>query len=128
VLEEFLGRPKVAPLFAKDWVDVMIDTDRMTGGKELMERLKRDRDGGLPWLVVLDAEGAELITSNVLVTGQDGSERPAGNIGAPVQPEEIAHFLVMLQRTRQHLTDEELETLAADLRAFAKPYQRPARR
>ena len=30
MLEEFLGRPEVKPLMAKDYVDLVIDTDRMT--------------------------------------------------------------------------------------------------
>ncbi len=120
MLEEFLGRPKVAPLLAKDYVDVMIDTDRMTGGKEVMERLKGERSGGLPWMIVLDADGKELITSNL--------EEGGGNIGAPAQPNEIAHYMTMLRRTKQHLTDDELAVIEADLNEFAKPYQRPARK
>lgn len=128
MLEEFLGRPKVAPLLAKDYVDVMIDTERMTGGEALMDRLKGDREGGLPWSIVLDADGKELITSNKIVRDADGNETLGGNIGAPVQPDEIDHYLVMLARTKQHLTEVDVATIAADLREYAKPYQRPARR
>ena len=56
MLEEFLGREKTAPLLAKGWVDVMIDVDRDTGGKAINERLKGERQGGLPWMVILDAD------------------------------------------------------------------------
>lgn len=116
MLEEFLERPKVAPLLAKEWVDVMIDTDRMTHGKKVMERLKGERQGGLPWMVVLDADGKELITSN---------DEKGGNIGAPAQPEEIAHFMTMLRTVKQHLTDAEVATVLAELNEHAMPYQRP---
>jgi hypothetical protein len=118
VLEEFLGRPKVAPLIAKDWIDLTLDTDRMTHGKEVYERLKKGRSGGLPWLVVLDPECVELITG----------VGPNGNIGAPVTPEECAHFMQMLRLTRIRLTDEELETIEAELEEHAAPRRRPRRR
>lgn len=120
MLEEFLERPKVAPLLAKDWVDVMIDTERMTHGQDIMDRLKGERKGGLPWMIVLDADGKELITSNK----KDGGD----NIGGPVQPDEIAHFMTMLRQTKQHLTDDEVAIVEAELNVYAKPYQRPARR
>jgi hypothetical protein len=119
VLEEFLGRPKVSAEMAKDWVICVIDVDRMTHGKEINERLMRGRSGGLPWLVILDGGGKELISSN------DPKNKDA-NIGAPAQPDEIDHFLVMLKTTRQH--DADLAAIEADLRTFAKPYQRPAGR
>ncbi|MEZ5963468.1 MAG: hypothetical protein R3F56_06445 [Planctomycetota bacterium] len=120
MLEEFLERPKVAPLLAKDWVDVMIDTERMTHGQAIMDRLKGKRQGGLPWMIVLDADGKELITSNK----EDGG----GNIGGPVQPEEIAHFIQMLRRTKQHMSDEDVATVEGELNEYAKPFQRPQRR
>jgi hypothetical protein len=90
----------------------------MPHGKEINERLMHGRSGGLPWLVILDAEGKELISSN-------DPKHGGGNIGAPAQPDEIDHFLVMLRTTKQHATDAELATLEQELREFAKPYQRP---
>ena len=50
-----------------------------------------------------------------------------GNIGAPAQPDEIDHFLVMLRATKQHATDADLAAIESELREFAKPYQRPPR-
>jgi len=117
VLEEFLERPKVAAVLAKDWIVLAIDTDRMTHGKEIYERLKKGRSGGLPWLVILDQDGKELITG----------VGPGGNIGAPVQPEECAHFMEMLKTTRRQVTDAELKVVADDIEAFAAPRRRPAR-
>ena len=116
MLEEFLGREKVAPLMAKGWVDLMIDTDRDTNGEEIMKRFKGDRSGGLPWLVILDSKGEERISSNAPPKG--------GNIGSPVSEAECAHFLVMLEQTRGAVTDEELATLKRELEAHAKKYRR----
>jgi hypothetical protein len=117
VLEEFLGREKTAPVFAKGWVDVMIDVDRDSHGKEINERLKGSRDGGLPWMVVLDADGKEIASSN--------AEPENKNIGAPIQPEESAWFGVMLEKSRgDKVSKTELETLMADLEEYAKPKRR----
>jgi hypothetical protein len=118
VLEEFLGRPKVAAAMAVDWVICTIDVDRMTHGKEIDERMMHGRSGGLPWLAILDADGVELISSNDPKHGD-------GNIGAPAQPDEIDHFLVMLRTTKQHAIAADLATIEQELREFAKPYQRP---
>jgi hypothetical protein len=75
------------------------------------------RRGGLPWLVVLDATGKELICG----IGEQG------NIGAPVQPWECAHFVRMVRETRERLTDAEVQVIADELEAHAKPRRRPAR-
>ena len=104
----------MSKLIAKDWIPVEIDTDRMTGGADYKKRMKA---GGPPWLAIVDANGKTLITS-------DG---PDGNIGCPVEPNEIDHFMVMLKQTRKHLDDTELNAIEQDLRAWAKPMQRAAR-
>ena len=56
MLEEFLGRDVTAPIYGKGWVDVMIDVDRDTNGKQINDKLKGERRGGLPWMVILDAD------------------------------------------------------------------------
>jgi len=117
VLEEFLGREQVAPLFAKGWIDVMIDVDRDSNGKQVNERLQGKRNGGLPWMVILDGDGKELVSSN--------AEPKGGNIGGPVTVEECAWFGVMLQRSRgQRVSEAEIATIVAELEAYAKPRRR----
>lgn len=118
MLEEFLGRAKVAPLFQQGWVDVMIDVDRDTGGKAVNERLKGKRNGGLPWMVILDGEGKEIVTSN--------AEPKGANIGGPVSPEECAWFGTMLARSRgDKISAADVEAILADLEEYAKPKRRP---
>ena len=116
MLEEFLGREKVAPLLGKVWVDLMIDVDRDINGKAINERLKGERSGGLPWMVIVDQDGEELVSSNQEPGGQ--------NIGGPVSPAECAWFIEMLTRTRGSLTDAELKVVREDLEAYAKPRRR----
>jgi hypothetical protein len=117
VLEEFLGRPVTAPLYAKGWVDVMIDVDRDTHGQEVNERLKGARKGGLPWMVILDSNGKELVSSN--------AEPSGSNIGGPMTVEECAWFCTMLDRSRgEKVTAAELDAIRADLEAYAAPRRR----
>jgi thioredoxin-related protein len=94
-----------ADVLSKDYVDVKIDTLRMTQGKELSERLKPKGCDGVPWMVILDASGAELANSI----------GPGGNIGCPSEPEEIEHFGKMLMGTRQNMTEEDIAALKNDL-------------
>ena len=118
MLEEFLGREDVAPILARGWVDVMIDVDRDTDGKALNERLQKGRPGGLPWMVVLDGEGRELVTSN--------AEPNDRNIGGPVADWECAWFVEMLKRSAgDKVTAEQIAAVAADLEEYAAPRRRP---
>ncbi len=94
----------------------MIDTDRDKNGDKILKRLKGKRSGGLPWLVILDADGEELISSNRPPKG--------GNIGSPVQPEECDYFITMLEKTKTRLTDKDLELLAKELETHAKKHRR----
>lgn len=119
MLEEFLGRPVTAPIYHKGWVDVMIDVDRDTHGKALNERLEGDRPGGLPWMVILDAEGKEIVSSNA----QDG-DHDGRNVGGPRAEWECAWFVEMLERSRgDKVTEAEIARIAADLEAYAKPHR-----
>ncbi len=114
MLEEFLGRPKVAERMAKDYVDLVIDTDRMTGGQEIYDKLRAGRSRGLPWLIVLDGDGKELITGI----------GPGGNIGAPVTVEECAWFVEMIEKTKVRLTDGDVAVIREELEIHAKPKRR----
>lgn len=95
-------------IFASDYVDVKLDTMRMTNGAEVAARYEPKESGGVPWMVILDASGKQLASSF----------GPDGNVGYPFQRNEIAYFISMLRETRQNLTDAQLEALAADLNAY----------
>lgn len=100
----------MAGVLGKDYIDLKIDQDRHTHGKAVAERLRKERRGGIPWMVILGADGTELITS-------DG---PEGNCGCPVAPAERAWFVEMLRRTGQHLDEDDLGVVEAELAAFAQ--------
>ena len=89
----------------RDYVIVKIDTARMTGGEALEEVLRtreaKNPSGGIPWMVVLDADGNQLISSDAA----------QGNIGCPVLDWEVEHFLMMLDYTCQSLGTYDLARL-----------------
>ncbi len=94
----------------RDYIDLKIDTDRHLNGAVVAERLRGDRKGGIPWMVIIDETGNELITS-------DG---PKGNCGCPVAPHEIEWFMTMIKKTARTLNDEQVATIEGELKAFAK--------
>ena len=107
-LEDFLARPEIAEIWAKEFVDVKVDTDRMTGGQELLAEYNA-KPGGIPWFVVLDSRGESIVDSN----------GPEGNVGYPVKPAEIAHFVAMLKQSATRIDADEIAEIEAALEAAA---------
>jgi hypothetical protein len=101
VLARYLDRHR--SLIEKDYVWITVDP-RFTHGEEVIKKLRSNRKGGIPWVVILDADGKPLITS----------EGPEGNIGYPGEPKEIEHFEKMLRTTSHNLSDAEIKILLAD--------------
>lgn len=97
-LEDFLAIPAIAEILGQDFIDVKIDTDRMAGGEEMLAKYCK-KQGGIPWFVVLDSSGKPLATS----------DSAKGNVGYPVEPHEIEHFMSMLKQTVRRTTPEQLD-------------------
>lgn len=108
-MTDWLERPEVAALIGKAYVPVKIDVDRMIGGKDMDTRFRgtgiEGNRGGIPFFVILDADG------NVL----GDSVGPKGNVGFPTQPEEIEHFIRLAKETGRQLTPADLEALKKSL-------------
>jgi thiol-disulfide isomerase/thioredoxin len=111
-LDAWMAKPDVAAILAKDFVDVKIDTDRMTGGKDAHKRFAGDKAGGIPWFVFLGPDAKPIADSN--------APGPHGNIGFPSDPAEIAHFESMLKKAKKNLTDADIAALI-DLLKKDKP-------
>jgi thiol:disulfide interchange protein len=109
-LEDWMARPEVASILAKDFVDIKIDQDRAPGGKEMLEKYSNGKSGGIPWYVLLDGNGKAIIDSN-------GDK---GNIGYPGEDAEIAHFEKMLKAGAHKMTPQDITTLVKSLKD-AKP-------
>ena len=82
----------------------------MIKGKEVVAKLRKGKSGGIPWMVILDKNGKELITS-------DG---PDGNVGCPVKPKERKWFTHMIKLTKNRMTTKDLSLFEQSLDAFAK--------
>jgi hypothetical protein len=99
-----MAREDAAP-FRKEFIPVKVDTDRMTGGKDVLAAYPKSEKQGIPWFVFLDAEGKELADSM--------SEK--GNIGCPNTEEEIDAFLANLKKASAALTADDFAALRTSL-------------
>ncbi len=104
-LEDWSARPDIAPILAKDFIDVKIDVERTTGGKDALSRYNSNTDSGIPWFVILTPDGKPVITS-------DG---PKGNVGFPATDPEIDHFIAMMKKSTRTMSATEIDTLKATL-------------
>ena len=102
VLSRFLD--KHAELVGKDYVVVKVDP-RMPHGREVIDRVRGDDEGGVPWMAILDSQGKRLADS----TG------PEGNIGYPDSDAAKAHFREMIETTRVHLDEDEVAAIISAL-------------
>ena len=96
-------------MFADDFLVLKIDVEEMVNGDNIGQQLRGARTGGIPWITILDGEGAELVTS-------DG---PGGNIGCPITEDECAYFVSMIKQTIQHSPEGRVAEIAKALNAFA---------
>ena len=106
-----MAQPEIQALLAKDFVDLKIDLDRMTGGKAVYAAelsAAGSKETGIPWFAFCDADGKQLAHS-------DG---PDGTIGFPSKPEEIELFAKMLEKCKCNLTGDDVKTLIASLDAI----------
>jgi thiol:disulfide interchange protein len=105
-LDEYLHRPQIAEVFDSYFVSVKIDVDRFKGGKEMAARFGGEK-AGLPFMVMLDANGKLLI---------DSFAKPGANTGYPGSPEEMAHFLKMVRQAAPKISDSQIALLESELK------------
>lgn len=117
-LEDFLARPEIEKLIAKGYVDLKIDLDRMTHGKDVQLKIRGTDKGGIPWIAILDAEGKQIANSDAA----------GGNIGYPVEPTEIGHFMSMLEAGGKKLETDDLARIRSVLEETAREIKAPRER
>jgi hypothetical protein len=91
-------------------VELKIDVDRDLNGPEVALQLRGTDQGGIPWIVITDATGKEIVNS-------DG---PGGNIGCPVTEEERGWFMTMLEKSTRRLAPADLDVLRKSLAKYAE--------
>jgi len=108
LMEKNMELPTIKPLFDKNYVSAYLDVQESgkkkslenPGGQELLNKYKGET-AGLPFWLVLNLKG------EVLADSFDGKGE---NIGSPASPEEVASFLVKLEKTSK-LNKTELQTI-----------------
>lgn len=88
------------PLIEKDFVVLKIDLGRDEHADEVKDRLNVNISS-IPWMAIVDSAG------NVLADSKSG----LGNIGFPSQLESLRHFRRMLESTRKHMSDADIDAV-----------------
>jgi len=121
-LDKFMNDPQYKPVFDNNFVvakltvleDDAHKADQNSGGLEEMDALG-GRDAGLPLFAILDPSGKTIITSMRPAEG-----KPKGlNTGFPAEPEEIDHFLTMMQKGAPKATPDQIAAMKTYLTAQA---------
>lgn len=104
MLSRFLNKHRA--IWDRDYIWVKMD-HRWTGARDLMKPYRGTSQGGVPWWLIVDADGKPLITSNT---------DSGPNIGFPSDPDGISHFEKMMQKTAQHMSPEDIALLVGELK------------
>jgi|GEM_PF-816784 len=107
-LEDWMAVSENGDLLNKAFVDVKIDTDRMKGGDEILKGLSEGKNGGIPWIVIINPETGERVVN---------SNGPDGNVGFPFTDEEIGWFGKMLESADGLLSEADRQALVDSLKA-----------
>ncbi len=91
-----------------------IDTERNKNGAEVAMRLRGTDRGGIPWMLISDADGKQLVTADRPT--DDG----ASNIGCPATEDEQAWFMTMIEKTHQHMSKRQFKSIEMGLAVYAK--------
>ena len=81
--------------------------DENAGGLDLMIKLG-GKDAGLPFMAILDAKSGKMIVNSLQKAGE-----PRTNTGYPAAPEEIGHFVKMLQKGAPKIGDGSVKKVEA---------------
>lgn len=109
-LEKFFQTSDAAPVLAKHYAMITIDTEKNPGADRLAKKLGAPKgiEGGIPWFAAVNAKGKVLATS----------EGPEGNIGYPDSTVEVAHFMRVMKTAAKGITASELDTIANTIEAL----------
>ena len=107
MFEAYHADPAVSRIVGKYLVVVDVDIVKNPGGKEMYEKYGTQR--GVPAWTVLDAN------EKVLADSGDGKE----NVGLPYEPNEIEHYVAVLEKTCPQITQDEIEVLTKKLKEIA---------
>lgn len=108
-LEDWMALSENAEVLDRYFVDIKIDTDRMEGGAELLEKYRKGGAGGIPWFLFLDPQSGETVAVS--------EDAKGNNLGFPWTDEEIAGFGAMLEKAGGRIASGDREHLLQSLKA-----------
>lgn len=100
--ESWMRRPEVAAVLAKAFTPGKIDTERMLGGKDLLEKAAGKKTALAPMFIVVDAEG-KMLKPSMAVNG------------VPTSEGEVAEFIKSFRALSKDFNDADAETLSKAL-------------
>jgi thioredoxin-related protein len=119
-LDRFIEAPTIQPIFASHFVIARIDVQERgdkaslnTPGGEALEAQFGSKGTGLPFFAFLDEHGELIANSNRPVPGKPDGE----NIGHPMAPEEVDHFMWMLRKAVPALSPADAQAIENYLRS-----------
>ncbi len=108
--DDFLLVKQVAQAIEAGYVPVRIDIERSPDGKQLMAQLRQSNEQSIPYFAVLTPNKTRLSDS----VGE------SGNVGFPVEPQEVAHFIQTLQKHSAKIDTETAQLLREQLKKAAQ--------
>ena len=111
-----LNDPSCKTMFDDNYVTVYLDvlehkgdeSKENPGGLDVLKKYEAV-DAGLPFWLVLDAQGNTLATSAMPPPGAT-TAKPADNVGCPTEPNEVEYFVKVLKAT-SNLTDSDFAAI-----------------
>ena len=118
-LDRFIEAPTIQPIFARHFVIARIAVQERgdmasqnTPGGEALAAQFGSKGTGLPFFAFLDEHGELIANSNRPVPGKPDGE----NIGHPMAPEEVDHFMRMLRKAVPALSTADAQVVENYLR------------
>jgi len=118
-LDRFIEAPTIQPIFTSHFVIARIDVQERgdkavlnTPGGDALAAQFGSKGTGLPFFAFLDEHGGLIANSNRPVHGKPDGE----NIGHPVAPEEVDHFMRMFRKAVPALSPADAQVIETYLR------------
>jgi len=105
-MTKWMEQEEVGTILAKDYIFLKIDQERTIDGMNIKKNFPASVESGIPWFTVLDHSGKEIVNSSLM----DGK-----NVGFPASDEEIAAFSSFLRKSKQKMTESDIEFLQESL-------------
>jgi thiol-disulfide isomerase/thioredoxin len=109
IYDRLYDDPVAKPIFDKHQIMIKIDFEKTPGGRDLYERM--DHNESVPAYTLYDPKGNWAANSNA-------TTRKTGNIGFPMDDDEVAHYEKSLRAAFTGASTQEIKTILARAKAI----------